>query len=156
MSISMPAPLRGIIPPLVTPLKDADELDVAGFERLIENIVGAGCAGIFVLGTTGEAQALSYERRLEVVRLACQFVRGRVPVLAGVSDTSVAESIALGLRVKEIGVPRVYLDPSRSFGPALDDPAVRLAHYREVLARAEARFAAPAVMGGCDLVPECC
>jgi dolichol-phosphate mannosyltransferase len=65
------------------------------------------------------------------------------------------QAARLGLRVKEIGVPRVYLDPSRSFGANLDDPAVRLAHYRQVLARADARFPAP-VAGGCDLVPECC
>ena len=64
-----------------------------------------------------------------------------------------AQAARLGLRVKEIGVPRVYLDPGRSFGATLDDPAVRLAHYREVLRRADARLPAAAE---CGLVPECC
>lgn len=63
------------------------------------------------------------------------------------------QAARLHLRVKEIGVPRVYLDPSRSFGANLDDPAIRLAHYREVLTRTDARFPAPSE---CGLVPECC
>ena len=48
------------------------------------------------------------------------------------------QAARLGLRVKEIGVPRVYLDPNRSFGAALDDPDRRLAYYRGVLHAAEA------------------
>ncbi len=41
------------------------------------------------------------------------------------------------LRVKEIGVPRLYLDPTRAFGGVMNDPEQRLAYYREVLASAE-------------------
>jgi hypothetical protein len=48
------------------------------------------------------------------------------------------QAARLGLRVKEVGVPRVYLDPTRAFGGVLDDADLRLAYYREVIARAEA------------------
>ncbi|MDY3560639.1 glycosyltransferase family 2 protein [Gemmata sp. JC673] len=41
------------------------------------------------------------------------------------------------LRVKEIGVPRLYLDPNRAFGGVMNDPEQRLAYYRAVLASAE-------------------
>jgi dolichol-phosphate mannosyltransferase len=58
------------------------------------------------------------------------------------------QAARLGLRIKEIGVPRVYLDPSRSFGGVLDDRAERLAYYHRVIAAAEAEVpeatAAPA------------
>jgi len=43
-----------------------------------------------------------------------------------------------GLRVKEVGVPRLYLDPNRAFGGMLNDPDQRLAYYRSILASAEA------------------
>ena len=43
-----------------------------------------------------------------------------------------------GLRVKEVGVPRLYLDPNRAFGGVLNDPDQRLAYYRGILASAEA------------------
>jgi hypothetical protein len=46
-----------------------------------------------------------------------------------------------GLRVKEVGVPRLYLDPKRAFGGVLDDAAERLAYYRRVIAAAEAEGA---------------
>jgi glycosyltransferase involved in cell wall biosynthesis len=41
------------------------------------------------------------------------------------------------LRVKEIAVPRLYLDPNRAFGGVMNDPDQRLAYYRGVLASAE-------------------
>lgn len=43
------------------------------------------------------------------------------------------QAARLGLRVKEVAVPRVYLDPNRAFGNMLDDPEERLAYYRRVL-----------------------
>ncbi len=42
-----------------------------------------------------------------------------------------------GLRIKEVGVPRLYLDPNRAFGGVLDDAEQRLAYYRAVIAAAE-------------------
>ena len=46
---------KGIIPPLVTPLRDRDHLDNEGLERLIEHVLAGGASGLFILGTTGEA-----------------------------------------------------------------------------------------------------
>jgi dolichol-phosphate mannosyltransferase len=43
------------------------------------------------------------------------------------------QAACLGLRIKEVGVPRVYLDPNRAFGDVLDDPEERLAYYHRVL-----------------------
>ncbi len=67
----LPLPLRGIIPPMVTPLLDRDTLDVAGLERLIEHILGGGVHGLFILGTTGEAPSLSYRLRYELIERVC-------------------------------------------------------------------------------------
>lgn len=47
------------------------------------------------------------------------------------------QAARLVLRVKEIGVPRLYLDPNRAFGGVMNDPEQRLAYYRSVLASAE-------------------
>jgi dolichol-phosphate mannosyltransferase len=48
------------------------------------------------------------------------------------------QAARLGLRVKEVGVPRLYLDPNRAFGGVLDDADKRLAYYRQVIDAAEA------------------
>ena len=50
------------------------------------------------------------------------------------------QAARLGLRVKEVGVPRLYLDPNRAFGGVLNDADERLAHYRCVIAEAERSF----------------
>jgi dolichol-phosphate mannosyltransferase len=55
-----------------------------------------------------------------------------------------------GLRVKEIGVPRLYLDPTRAFGGVMNDPEARLAYYRRVLADAE-RDALPGLPVSADV-----
>jgi glycosyltransferase involved in cell wall biosynthesis len=50
------------------------------------------------------------------------------------------ETAQLGLTVREIGVPRLYLDPSRAFGGVMNQPEERLRYYREVIDRTVARF----------------
>jgi dolichol-phosphate mannosyltransferase len=47
------------------------------------------------------------------------------------------QAARLGLRIKEVGVPRLYLDPKRAFGGVLDNADERLAYYRRVLATAD-------------------
>jgi len=102
--MQLPQPLRGIIPPVVTPLTGRDALDYAGLERLLERIIAAGCHGLFVLGSTGEAQALSYRLRLEMVRETCRLVGDRVPVLAGITDTALLESLKFGHACANAGI----------------------------------------------------
>ena len=99
--------IKGIIPPMVTPLKDEKELDVEGCIRLTEHIVSGGVGGLFILGTTGEAQSLSHSLRSEFVGLVCKQVAERVPVLVGISDTSIEESVALAYKAWECGAAGV-------------------------------------------------
>jgi glycosyltransferase involved in cell wall biosynthesis len=60
------------------------------------------------------------------------------------------QAARLGLRVKEVGVPRLYLDPNRAFGGVMDDPDTRLAHYRSVI---EAAARQPLPVSPCCLDP---
>lgn len=102
-------PLRGIIPPMVTPLSEADALDVPGLERLIEHILAGGVHGLFILGTTGEAPSLSHRLRHEFVERVCTQVGGRVPVLVGITDTSFVESLNLAEKAAEVGADGLVL-----------------------------------------------
>lgn len=108
-------PLRGIIPPMITPLLDRDTLDVAGLERLIEHILSGGVHGLFILGTTGEAPSLSYRLRYEFIEHVCGQVNGRVPVLVGITDTSFAESVNTAVKAKGAGAQAVVLAPPYYF-----------------------------------------
>ncbi|QDU86803.1 Undecaprenyl-phosphate mannosyltransferase [Pirellulimonas nuda] len=51
------------------------------------------------------------------------------------------QAAAAGLSIREVAVPLIYLDEKRSFGGALDIAEQRLAHYRDVIDRAQARVA---------------
>lgn len=95
--------LCGIVPPLVTPLIDNDTLDIEGLERLIEHVVAGGVHGIFILGTTGEAQSLSFELRVEMIKQTNKFLKNRLPLLVGISDTSEVDSVHLGNIAYEVG-----------------------------------------------------
>lgn len=99
--------LKGIIPPMVTPLKDRDTLDISGLERLLEHMIGGGVHGLFVLGTTGEGPSLSYRLRAELIQRVCRQVDGRIPVLIGVTDTAFVESVRMSHVAADAGADAV-------------------------------------------------
>lgn len=99
--------LCGIVPPMVTPLRDRDALDLAGLERLIEHIVAGGVQGLFILGTSGEGPGLSYRLRREVIQHTCRQMRERLPVLVGITDTSFTESVAMAQCAADAGAHAV-------------------------------------------------
>jgi 4-hydroxy-tetrahydrodipicolinate synthase len=115
MKNALKNPLCGIIPPLVTPLKDNDTLDVESLERLIEHLIQGGVHGLFILGTTGEEQSLSYRVRQEMIRKTCRINNGRLPVLVCITDTSLVESINLANIAAECGASGVVSAPPYYF-----------------------------------------
>lgn len=94
---------------MVTPLRDRDEIDVAGLERLVEHMLAGGVSGLFPLGTTGEAPCLSYRLRYELVERVTKQVGGRVPVLVGITDTAVVESVRLARHAAQVGAQALVL-----------------------------------------------
>ena len=83
---------------------------------------------------------------LQLTDAFCGFKAYRVEALRRLNITETGwgmplqlwvQAARLGLRIKEVGVPRVYLDPNRAFGGVLDNPEERLAYYRRVIADAE-------------------
>ena len=117
MKTTIKAPLRGIIPPLVTPLLDNDTLDIEGLKRLIEHVIQGGVHGIFILGTTGEFASLSYKLRIQMIEQTCSLVNGRVPLLVGITDSAFQESLNLAHVAYENGADAVVLSPPYYYAP---------------------------------------
>ena len=107
--------LRGIVPPLVTPLLDNNTLDLEGLEKLVEHVIAGGVNGLFILGTTGEAQSLSYELRAEMIKQTARILKNRLPLLVGISDTSLADSISLSQVASESGADALVSAPPYYF-----------------------------------------
>ena len=96
---------------MITPLRDRDELDIAGLERLIERIISGGVSGLFILGTTGEGPSLSYRLRRELIQRVCKQVNRRVPILVGVTDTAFVESASVARAAAEFGAAALVVAP---------------------------------------------
>ena len=115
MTDLMKKPLSGIVPPLVTPLLDNETVDIESLERLIEHLIAGGVHGLFVLGTTGEEQSLSYKVRETMIRESCRINAGRLPILVCITDTSIVESIKLANVAKECGADGLVSAPPYYF-----------------------------------------
>lgn len=127
------ARLRGIVPPLVTPLADRDEIDVPGTEKLLDHVIEGGVHGIFILGTTGEAPSLSYRLRRDFIRLVCQHVADRVPVVVGVTDTSFVETIDMAGVADSAGAAAVVLSTPYYFPAGQTELTRYIGHVVEKL-----------------------
>lgn len=112
---TFPLPLQGIIPPMITPLLGENELDAEGIKNMVHHLLAGGIHGLFILGTTGECTNISYELRKELIQKTCEAVNGRIPVLVGITDTSMEESISLANTAKEAGADAVVAAPPYYF-----------------------------------------
>lgn len=127
--------LCGAIPPMVSPLKSGDQLDVEAVDRIVDHLILGGVSGLFVLGTTGEGPSLTYQMRYEMVERVCERVNLRIPVLVAVTDTCLAESVSLAEHSAMCGAAAVvaaapfYFDVSQA---ALLDWFTRLADKSSV------------------------
>jgi 4-hydroxy-tetrahydrodipicolinate synthase len=121
-------PLVGIIPPLVTPLRERDALDHAGLERVLGHVLAGGVHGVFLLGTTGEGPGLSHRLRLEMVERTCEIVNGRVPILVGITDTSFTESLQLAEHAADCKADAVVLAPPYYFLANQEDLGTYVEH----------------------------
>jgi 4-hydroxy-tetrahydrodipicolinate synthase len=126
-----PTTLHGIIPPMCTPLDDAGEVDVTSVNTLVEYLLAGGVHGVFALGSTGEFASLTGRQRQTLLEATVAAVRGRVPVIAGILDTSTARCIENGLAARAAGADAVVLSPPfyfRNSQPEIVD------HFRAVKA----------------------
>lgn len=94
---------RGIIPPIVTPLTDAEELDEAALRRLIGRCRAHGVDGIFVNGTSGEAMRVTDTVWEMATRVALEYARPDFHVFCGAIDSSTARTVEKLKKIEEMG-----------------------------------------------------
>ena len=105
----------GLIPPMVTPLDASRKLDKVGVAKMVKHLIDGGVDGIFLLGTTGEGPHLSYAIREELVKETCRRVKGRVPVLVGITETDLEDALAFAKACKRLGADGVVAAPPYYF-----------------------------------------
>jgi 4-hydroxy-tetrahydrodipicolinate synthase len=99
--------ITGSLVAIVTPMKSGKEqdgaLDLERFKQLIDWHVAEGTDGIVVVGTTGESPTVNFDEHKELIRIAVQHSRGRIPIIAGTGGNSTVEAIELTASAKENG-----------------------------------------------------
>jgi 4-hydroxy-tetrahydrodipicolinate synthase len=96
-------PIVGSIVALVTPMLEDGSIDYDGLRRLIDWHIAEGTDCIGVVGTTGESPTVSMDENREVIRVAVEHARGRVPIMAGTGANSTAEAIELSHYARKVG-----------------------------------------------------
>lgn len=119
--------LRGVIPPVITPLREDGSFYEESFIQNAKRMLEAGVHGLFVVGSSGEVAFSTDERRNEVTQAALQVAEGRVPVLVGVIDTQTTRVIELARRAEELGADGVVATAPFY---ALGGPAQVERHFR--------------------------
>jgi len=99
---------RGTFTALVTPFRNS-AIDVAAFEKLIENQIAAGISGVVAVGTTGESPTLSHEERQELIRLAIATAKKRCLVLAGTGSNATQHAVADTKTAEKLGADGALL-----------------------------------------------
>jgi 4-hydroxy-tetrahydrodipicolinate synthase len=96
-------PITGSIVAIVTPMHDDGRLDTEALRRLIDWHIAEGTQCIGVVGTTGESPTVSVEEHCEIIRVAVEHAKGRIPIMAGAGGNSTAEAIELSRFALKVG-----------------------------------------------------
>jgi 4-hydroxy-tetrahydrodipicolinate synthase len=96
-------PILGSIVALITPMNDDGSVDYAALRNLIDWHIAEGTDVIGVVGTTGESPTVNVEEHCEIIRVAVEQAKGRVPIMAGAGANSTAEAIELTRFAKKVG-----------------------------------------------------
>jgi 4-hydroxy-tetrahydrodipicolinate synthase len=96
-------PIVGSIVALITPMQPDGSVDYPALRRLIDWHITEGSDCIAVVGTTGESPTVSVQEHCEIIKVAVEQARGRVPIMAGTGANSTAEAIELSRFAQEAG-----------------------------------------------------
>ncbi len=121
--------IRGIIPPVATPMKANEDLDLPRLKWFIDHLIASGVHGIFVLGTNSEFYALDEKEKQEVIATAVAHVNKRVPVYAGTGAETTREAVRLTKMAEREGADGVSVITPYFVSPS---PQEIFDHYRRI------------------------
>jgi len=146
--------IQGIIPPVATPMKANEDLDLPRLRWYIDHLIREGVTGIFVLGTNSEFYALDESEKQAVIATAVEHVNKRVPVYAGTGAETTREVIRLTKMAEREGVDGVSIITPYFVIPTQQEI---YDHYRKIAESSPLPlilYNNPATCGGVKIDPE--
>jgi dihydrodipicolinate synthase/N-acetylneuraminate lyase len=120
----------GVFPAITTQMKKGGVLDLGATARHTEVLIKSGISGIIYLGSLGENQSMTAEEKRLIATEMVRVVGGRVPVLSGVAECSVAEAVRYVRDGEKLGLDGFMLMPPMVYKSP--DPAESLYHFKAV------------------------
>jgi 4-hydroxy-tetrahydrodipicolinate synthase len=137
---AMPNRLKGVIAAIPTPITEAGEPDVSLFLKAARHLLGHGCDGLNVLGTTGEATSFSLAQRSALMSAIAGSDLPKDRLMVGTGAASVADAAALTRHATACGFAGALLLPPFYYKGVSDDGVFR---YVEQIVKASANPAIP-------------
>ena len=100
---------KGVVPPVIVPLNSDFTVDYLSYTRVLENLIEAGCHGLFVLGSTSEVVFHDAKTRKEIIEHSAKVINGRVPLIVGVIDATTDLVISHAKIAKAAGADAVVV-----------------------------------------------
>ena len=124
---------KGSFVAIITPFLNK-KVDEKKFEELVEFHIKNGTNGIVPAGCTGEAATLTHEEQKGLMKLICEIVKKRIPVVAGAGSNNTEEAISLTKYAKKAGCDGVL-----SITPYYNKPTPegQYRHYKAIAASAD-------------------
>ncbi|WP_167859516.1 dihydrodipicolinate synthase family protein [Paenibacillus cymbidii] len=122
--------LEGIVPPIITPILDNEDIDEFHLRKIVSHCIDNGLHGILVAGSGGEAMALTQRQRMNAIRIALDEAQGRVPVICGAMDTGTRQVVENIKQIEQLGGEYVAVTPVFYTKTSNQDDIVR--HFEQI------------------------
>ncbi len=140
--------LRGVIPPVVTPFDQSEEVDEAALRAEVNYLIEeAGVHGIAIGGSTGEGHTLNSAELRQTIGAGVEEAAGRVPIVAGIIVDSTRQAIERIKAVADLNIAALQITPVHYLFKPTDE-----AMYTHFAALAD-KFAIPIIIY--NVVPWC-
>ena len=119
----------GVFPAITTQMHQDGTLNLEATATHVETLIASGIKGLIFLGSLGENQPMTADEKRLVISEMVKTVKGRIPVLSGVAETSTPEAQRYVRDLEKIGADGFMLMPAMLYKGAPDET---LAHFRSV------------------------
>ena len=120
---------QGVFPAATTQFTQSEDLDLEATSAHLDMLIRAGVHGLVMLGTVGENCSLTAEEKRSVVKAEVEVADGRVPVVAGVAETTTALACRYAADMEGLGADGLMVLPAMVYK---SDARETMAHYRSV------------------------
>ena len=120
----------GVIPPIITPVDEQENVDEQALRCLVRICIGNGIHGIFVAGSNGETMALTQKERNRAIKIVLDEAGEDYPVMCGVMDSSTKRVIENIKELEMMGGKAAVITPVFYARHATQYETVR--HFEEI------------------------